>query len=128
MEQVWLVSALWIGPAPVVTLLSISFRVTSTFSEIVVGSVAQLITDVLIETKALVAKTDWIAFPAAVFLTTSAMLGLNSNATSQMKSSPLLATVSTIVPIAIASAYFMPNHLRAKLSRSESPAALVSAR
>ncbi|MGD1094595.1 MAG: cation:proton antiporter [Bryobacteraceae bacterium] len=64
MEQVWLVAALWLVLALVATLLSIWFRISTALSEIVVGTVAQLIIGALVGTEALGAKSEWIAFLA----------------------------------------------------------------
>ena len=64
MEQVWLVAALWLVLALVATLLSIWFRISTALSEIVVGTVAQLIIGALIGTQALGATSSWIAFLA----------------------------------------------------------------
>ena len=44
MTNTWVQSALWIGLALMATLLAIWFGVSSALSEIVVGTVAQLIT------------------------------------------------------------------------------------
>ena len=64
MEQVWLVAGLWLVLALVATLLSIWLRISTALSEIVVGTVAQLIIGALIGTEALGAKSSWIAFLA----------------------------------------------------------------
>jgi Kef-type K+ transport system membrane component KefB len=64
MEQIWLVAALWLVLALVATLLSIWFRISTALSEIVVGTVAQLILGALIGTSALGATSQWIAFLA----------------------------------------------------------------
>ncbi len=64
MQQVWLVAALWLWLALVATLLSIWFRISTALSEIVVGTVAQLIIGALIGTEALGATSSWIAFLA----------------------------------------------------------------
>jgi glutathione-regulated potassium-efflux system ancillary protein KefC len=64
MEQVWLVAALWLVLALVATLLSIWFRISTALSEIVVGTVAQLIIGALVGTQALAATSQWIAFLA----------------------------------------------------------------
>jgi glutathione-regulated potassium-efflux system ancillary protein KefC len=64
MEQVWLVAALWLVLALVATLLSIWFRISTALSEIVVGTVAQLIIGALIGTQALGATSSWITFLA----------------------------------------------------------------
>jgi Kef-type K+ transport system membrane component KefB len=64
MEQIWLVAALWLVLALVATLLSIWFRISTALSEIVVGTVAQLILGALIGTATLGATSQWIAFLA----------------------------------------------------------------
>jgi glutathione-regulated potassium-efflux system ancillary protein KefC len=64
MEKIWLVAALWLILALVATLLSIWFRISTALSEIVVGTVAQLIIGALIGTSALGATSQWIAFLA----------------------------------------------------------------
>jgi glutathione-regulated potassium-efflux system ancillary protein KefC len=72
MEQVWLLAALWLVLALVATLLSIWFRISTALSEIVVGTVAQLILGALIGTQALAATSQWITFLAgtgAIILT-----------------------------------------------------------
>ncbi len=43
MENVWVLAALWVGLALVATLLAIRFRISTALTEIVVGTVAQLI-------------------------------------------------------------------------------------
>ncbi len=43
MANVWALSALWVGLALIATLLAIWFRVATALSEIIVGTVAQLI-------------------------------------------------------------------------------------
>jgi len=50
MHEVWGIAALWLGLALIVTLLSIWFRIATALSEIVVGTVAQLIIGALIGT------------------------------------------------------------------------------
>src|SRR6204780_1373195 len=64
MEQVWVVAFLWLVLAFGATLLSIWFRISTALSEIVVGTVAQLIIGALIGTQALQATSQWIAFLA----------------------------------------------------------------
>ena len=43
MENVWVLAALWVGLALVATLLAIWFHISTALTEIVVGTVAQLI-------------------------------------------------------------------------------------
>lgn len=64
MGNVWVLAALWIGLALVATLLAIWFRISTALTEIVVGTVAQLIIGAAIGTNALGAKTEWISFLA----------------------------------------------------------------
>ena len=59
MEQVWFSAALWLILALIATLLSIWFRISTALSEIVVGTVAQLIIGALIGTEVLGAKSAW---------------------------------------------------------------------
>ncbi len=64
MEQVWLAAALWLVLALVATLMSIWFKISTALSEIVVGTVAQLIIGALVGTQALGANASWISFLA----------------------------------------------------------------
>jgi len=43
MTHVWMLAALWLGLALIATLLSIWFKIATALSEIVVGTVAQLV-------------------------------------------------------------------------------------
>jgi Kef-type K+ transport system membrane component KefB len=65
MENVWVLAALWVGLALIATLLAIWFRISTALSEIVVGTVAQLIIGAVIGIHGgLGAKTSWIGFLA----------------------------------------------------------------
>ena len=65
MENVWVLAALWVGLALLATLLAIWFRISTALSEIVVGTVAQLIIGAVIGIHGgLGAKTNWIGFLA----------------------------------------------------------------
>jgi Kef-type K+ transport system membrane component KefB len=64
MEQVWFSAALWLILALIATLLSIWFRISTALSEIVVGTVAQLIIGAVIGTEVLGAKSAWVGFLA----------------------------------------------------------------
>jgi len=61
MHEVWGMAALWLGLALIATLLSIWFRIATALSEIVVGTVAQLIIGALIGTT-LGSDVPWIKF------------------------------------------------------------------
>jgi Kef-type K+ transport system membrane component KefB len=64
MENTWFLAALWVGLALVATLLAIWFRVSTALSEIVVGTVAQLIIGIIIGGAGLGARTPWVGFLA----------------------------------------------------------------
>ena len=62
MTETWALAALWVGLALVATLLSIWLRVATALSEIIVGTIAQLIVGALIGTAALGSDEGWIKF------------------------------------------------------------------
>jgi glutathione-regulated potassium-efflux system ancillary protein KefC len=62
MTEVWAQAALWLGLALVATLLSIWFRVATALSEIVVGTVAQLVIGAIAGMTVLEAGEPWIKF------------------------------------------------------------------
>lgn len=64
MTNMWALSALWVGLALAATLLAIWFRISTALSEIVVGTVAQLVIGVFLAQGGLLANTQWIAFLA----------------------------------------------------------------
>jgi glutathione-regulated potassium-efflux system ancillary protein KefC len=64
MENVWGLAALWVGLALIATLLGIWLRISTALTEIVVGTVAQLIIGAVAGQGALGARTPWIAFLA----------------------------------------------------------------
>jgi glutathione-regulated potassium-efflux system ancillary protein KefC len=63
-EQVWFLAALWLGLALVATLLAIWFRISTALSEIVVGTVAQLIIGAVAGSTAIGSSAPWITFLA----------------------------------------------------------------
>ncbi|MFB3916340.1 MAG: cation:proton antiporter [Terriglobales bacterium] len=63
MENVWVLASVWVGLALLATLLAIWFRISTALTEIVVGTVAQLIIGAYI-VGGLGAKTGWISFLA----------------------------------------------------------------
>ncbi len=72
MEQVWFVAALWLLLALIAVLAAHWTGISTALSEIVVGTVAQLIIGMLLGREALGAKAGWITFLAgtgAVVLT-----------------------------------------------------------
>jgi Kef-type K+ transport system membrane component KefB len=64
MTEIWLQAALWLGLALVATLISIWLRVATALSEIVVGTVAQLIIGATLGGALLRADDSWIRFLA----------------------------------------------------------------
>ena len=64
MENVWALASVWVGLALLATLLAIWFKISTALSEIVVGTVAQLIIGAFVVHGELGAKTNWITFLA----------------------------------------------------------------
>ena len=64
MGNTWALSALWLGLALVATLLAIWFRISTALSEIVVGTVAQLVLVAFLAHGGLLGNTQWITFLA----------------------------------------------------------------
>lgn len=66
MEQVWFSAALWLGLALVATLLSIWLRISVALTEIVIGTVAQLVIGAALGPTILDANESWVKFMAGV--------------------------------------------------------------
>jgi glutathione-regulated potassium-efflux system ancillary protein KefC len=64
MTEVWTLAALWFALALVATLFAIWFRVSTALTEIIVGTLAQLILGSLFGSDVLATKTPWITFLA----------------------------------------------------------------
>jgi len=62
MTDIWALAALWLGLALAATLISIWLRVATALSEIVVGTIAQLVIGALVGTAVLGADAGWIKF------------------------------------------------------------------
>ena len=76
MQNVWALASLWVGLALIATLLAIWLKISTALSEIVVGTVAQLIigAGAIVGPMGLAAKSEWITFLAgtgAIVLTFS---------------------------------------------------------
>jgi Kef-type K+ transport system membrane component KefB len=72
MTEIWALAALWLGLALVASILSIVLRVATALSEIVVGTIAQLVIGAAVGTAFLGADESWIKFlsgTGAVLLT-----------------------------------------------------------
>src|SRR6266487_350465 len=66
MTSVWALAALWLGLALIASLLSIWFRVSTALSEIVVGTIAQLVIGAVIGSAVLGTDESWIKFLAGI--------------------------------------------------------------
>ena len=64
MMNTWALSALWVGLALAATLLAIWFKISTALSEIVVGTVAQLVIGAFLAHGGLLGNTQWITFLA----------------------------------------------------------------
>jgi glutathione-regulated potassium-efflux system ancillary protein KefC len=62
MTEIWTLAALWLGLALVATLLSIWLRIATALSEIVVGTIAQLVIGAVIGAAMLGTDQTWIKF------------------------------------------------------------------
>jgi len=64
MENVWALASVWVGLALIATLVAIWFKISTALSEIVVGTVAQLIIGAFFVHGELGAKAPWVTFLA----------------------------------------------------------------
>jgi glutathione-regulated potassium-efflux system ancillary protein KefC len=64
MAETWLLAAVWVGLAFIAVLIAIKLRISTALTEIVVGTVAQLVIGATISTAFLGAKQPWITFLA----------------------------------------------------------------
>ena len=62
MTEIWTLAALWLGLALIATLLSIWLKVATALSEIVVGTIAQLVIGALIGAAILGTDQGWVKF------------------------------------------------------------------
>jgi len=65
LTDIYSLATLWLGLALVATLVSIWLRIATAMSEIIVGTVAQLIIGVVIGASALGTDQSWIRFLAS---------------------------------------------------------------
>lgn len=66
MTEVWALAALWLGLALIATLLSIWLRISTALSEIVVGTIAQLIIGAVLGATVLGTDQSWIKFLSGI--------------------------------------------------------------
>ena len=62
MTEIWTLAALWLGLALVATLVSIWLRIATALSEIVVGTIAQLVIGAILGSAVLGTDQTWIKF------------------------------------------------------------------
>jgi len=62
MENVWVLASVWVGLALIATLVAIWFKISTALSEIIVGTVAQLIIGACFVHGELGARAGWITF------------------------------------------------------------------
>ena len=60
MTEIWALAALWLGLALLATLLSIWLRIATALSEIVVGTIAQLVIGAIIGAAVLGTDQTWV--------------------------------------------------------------------
>jgi Kef-type K+ transport system membrane component KefB len=66
MASVWGLAALWLGLALIATLISIWLRISTALSEIVVGTIAQLIIGALVGSAVLGTSESWVQFLSGI--------------------------------------------------------------
>jgi Kef-type K+ transport system membrane component KefB len=66
MTSIWALAALWLGLALIASLLAIWFRISSALSEIVVGTIAQLIIGAAIGSAVLGTDESWVNFLSGI--------------------------------------------------------------
>jgi len=66
MEHVWFTAAIWLGLALIATLVAIWLKISVALTEIVVGTVAQLVIGATLGSKYLDADQGWVKFLAGV--------------------------------------------------------------
>jgi glutathione-regulated potassium-efflux system ancillary protein KefC len=66
MTSVWALAALWLGLALIASLVSIWFRISTALSEIVVGTIAQLIIGAVVGSAVLGTDESWVKFLSGI--------------------------------------------------------------
>ncbi len=66
MTSVWALAALWLGLALIASLLSIWFRISTALSEIVVGTIAQLLIGAIVGAAVLGTNESWVKFLSGI--------------------------------------------------------------
>src|ERR1700746_880185 len=66
MTAVWTLAAFWLGLALIASLLSIWLRISTALSEIVVGTIAQLIIGAVVGSAVLGTDESWVKFLSGI--------------------------------------------------------------
>src|SRR3989338_6493711 len=102
MTEIWAQASLWLGLALVASLLSIWFRIATALSEIVVGTIAQLLIGAALGSALLAGDATWIKFlsgAGAILLTFLAGAELDPKVfRKQWKQATAIGLVSFIGP------------------------------
>lgn len=104
MTEIWTQAALWLGLALIATLVAIKFRVATALSEIVIGTIAQLLIGATLGTALLAGDASWLKFLAgagAILLTFLAGAELDPAVfRRQWKQATVIGLVSFAAPFA----------------------------
>lgn len=102
MTEIWAQAALWLGLALLATLVSIFLRIATALSEIVVGTIAQLIIGALLGMAVLQGDANWIKFlsgAGAILLTFLAGAELDPKVfRTHWKQATVIGLVGFVVP------------------------------
>lgn len=105
MTEIWAQAALWLGLALIATLLSIWLKVATALSEIIVGTIAQLIIGALLGSAILAGDASWLKFLAgagAIVLTFLAGAELDPVVfRRQWKEAGAIGLISFLVPFMV---------------------------
>nr|WP_315297367.1 cation:proton antiporter [Raoultella terrigena] len=108
MTQIWFQAALWLGLALVATLASIYLRIATALSEIVVGTIAQLVIGALLGATILAGDASWVQFlsgAGAILLTFLAGAELDPSVfRKQWKQALIVGLMSFFLPFFLCSA------------------------
>jgi Kef-type K+ transport system membrane component KefB len=114
MTEIWTLAALWLGLALVATLLSIWLRIATALSEIVVGTIAQLVIGAIIGAAMLGTDQTWVKFlsgTGAILLTFLAGAELDPAVfRERWKEAGAIGVISFLVPFlgcAVAARYLL---------------------
>ncbi len=108
MTEIWFQAALWLGLALIATILSIYLRIATALSEIVVGTIAQLIIGALLGASILAGDASWVQFlsgAGAILLTFLAGAELDPTVfKKQWKQALIIGLISFFLPFFLCAA------------------------